>query len=158
MTQALNLLVVTMTGTAEMIAEDVRDSLATMFDVDLRLAENADIAFIDSGTPLLVVSSTYGQGEVPDPGKPLFQALEAASPDLAGLRYGVISLGDSIYANTFSRGGRLWDAALRARGAMPLKETLLLDASGPDDMAALAVGWTGEWVAAFRRELSQALV
>lgn len=158
MAQTLNLLVVTMTGTAEMIAEDVRDALAQGFDVNLQLAENVDLSFIDTETPLLVISSTYGQGDVPDPGKPLFQALQRAAPDLSALRYGVISLGDSMYANTFAQGGRRWDEALRMRGAVSLRDALLLDASGAHDMAVLAVGWAKEWATVLEHESPQVRV
>lgn len=137
-------LVVTMTGTAEMIAEDIQSS-QDCHELTLILAESADSSVFQ--TPyLLVVSSTYGTGEVPDPGKPLFASIDRERPDLSGLRYGVISLGDSNYEDTFANGGRLWDALLQACGASRLAETLLLDASGTDSMSELAIAWTAQWV------------
>lgn len=137
-------LVVTMTGTAEMIAEDIQHSQEG-HELKLVLAESANGSVFQTRN-LLVVSSTYGSGEVPDPGKPLFEALNSQRPDLSGLRYAVVSLGDTIYPDTFANGGRLWDALLLECGASRLVETLLLDASGADSMPDLAVAWAAEWV------------
>ena len=67
--------------------------------------------------------------------------------DLRALRYGVVSLGDhAAYPNTFANGGRLWDAALAARGARRILETLLLSASGAEDMSTQAVEWMSRWL------------
>lgn len=133
-----------MTGTAEMIAEDIQTS-QDGHDLGLVLAERTDPSVFQTRN-LLVVSSTYGTGEVPDPGKPLFESIDRARPDLSRLRYGVISLGDTIYKETFANGGRLWDALLQECGASRLAETLSLDASGADNMSDLAVAWAAQWV------------
>lgn len=146
--QPLNLLVVTMTGTAQYLAEDLVTSLAGRCAARLQLAEDSDVALFRSGTPLIVVSSTYGKGEVPAPGQPLFRALQALDEDLGALRYGLVALGDSIYARTFANGGRLWDQALQARGARRVGDPLVLDASAPDDPAAALGAWAQVWLAA----------
>lgn len=133
-----------MAGTAEMIAEDIQDSQSG-HELRLVLAERTDASVFQTRN-LLVVSSTYGIGEVPDPGKPLFESISSERPDLSHLRYGVISLGDSIYKDTFANGGRLWDALLQERGAWRVAETLLLDASDADNMSNLAVVWAAQWM------------
>jgi len=139
------ILIVTMTGTAEMIAEDIQVSQKD-HEIGLVLAERTDIGVLQARN-LLVVSSTYGSGEVPDPGKPLYEAIKRERPDLSRLRYGVISLGDTIYADSFANGGRLWDALLQDCGGKRLAETLLLDASGEESMSELAVTWALQWTA-----------
>ena len=133
-----------MTGTAEMIAEDIQHSQSG-HELRLVLAERTDASVFQTRN-LLVVSSTYGVGEVPDPGKPLFESIRRDRPDLAHLRYGVISLGDTVYKDTFANGGRLWDALLQERGAQRVAETLLLDASSADSMSDLAVAWAAQWM------------
>jgi MioC protein len=143
------ILVASMTGTAEMIAEDIRDA-HPQHQWTILMAERATAAALEGVTDLLIVSSTYGQGEIPDPAKPLYAALDAARPDLSGLRYGVVALGDSNYPATFANGGRLWDALLARSGARAPVELVTLDASGPDDMSGLAVEWSVDWVRAIQ--------
>ncbi|MDB5798254.1 MAG: flavodoxin family protein [Paucimonas sp.] len=137
-------LVVTMTGTAEMLAEDVIEAHQAGNALRLQLAERTEAAQLDQVTNLVVISSTYGTGEVPDPGKPLFESL--AGKDLSRIRYGVISLGDSVYPNTFARGGLQWDERLEQCGATRLVEPLLLDASSDENMSDLAVAWSAGWL------------
>jgi len=139
-------LVVTMTGTSEMIAEDIVDAHGAGHEFTLRLAEHAQPSILAQTRQLLVISSTYGTGEVPTPGKAFFDALSKSPMDLSHLRYGVIALGDTIYGDTFANGGRQWDTLLKECGAQRLAEPLLLDASGQDDMSGLAVEWAERWL------------
>jgi MioC protein len=46
----------------------------------------------------LIVTSTYGQGDVPDNAKSFYEDLKAKRPDLSRVRYGVFGLGDRTYA------------------------------------------------------------
>ena len=138
------MLVVTMTGTAEMIAEDIQHAHPG-HELQLILAEKADSSVFRTHN-LMVISSTYGLGEIPEPGKPLFESVSNLRPDLSGLRYGVIALGDSNYTDTFANGGRLWDDLLQKLGASRLAETLVLDASGAASMSELALAWANHWL------------
>ena len=136
----LLLVVSTVTGTAEMLAENLADA-AHGVQVRLALAESLAPADLCEEPFVVVVSSTYGQGEVPTPAQPLFDAIGAAG-GLEGVRYGVVGLGDrSLYAPTFANGGRLWDRALEAAGATRLAEPIYIDVSGPEDMTGLAEQW-----------------
>jgi MioC protein len=139
-------LVVTMTGTAEMLAEDIIAEYGGGNTFRLQLAERSDPAQLGQISKLVVISSTYGTGDIPDPGKPFFDTLQRTLPDLSHLEYGVISLGDSIYKDTFANGGLLWDALLRQLGAQQLRLPLLLDASAADDMSQQAIEWAGHWL------------
>ncbi len=139
-------LVVTMTGTAEMIAEDVIEAHGAGHEFALRLAEHVEPSILTQTRRLLVISSTYGTGEVPTPGKAFFDALSKKPMDLSHLKYGIIALGDTIYSDTFANGGRQWDLLLAECGAQRLADTLLLDASGQDDMSDLAVEWARGWL------------
>src|SRR5690606_25660008 len=132
-------LVVTMTGTAEMLAEDIIEALGGEHEFSLQLAENVEAEALQSVQDLVVISSTYGKGEVPDPGRKLFQALQANPEQLAHLRYAVISLGDSVYHETFAQGGKHWRTLLQGAGAREMHPPLLLDASADTDATAIAV-------------------
>lgn len=135
-----------MTGTAEMLAEDMRDSVQN-HTVELLLAERTTVDRVGSAEFLVVVSSTYGSGEVPEPAKPLFAALDAHPVRLSHVQYGVVALGDlSLYAPTFANGGRQWDALLEKKGARRATDTLIIDCSSAESMSEPATAWFRCWL------------
>ena len=142
----LTILVGTMTGTAELVADEVKDALA---------AEGAAVEILpmDRLTPeafqrpgrFLVCTSTYGQGDVPDNARDFFAALETARPGLAHVEYGVIALGDHTYAQTFCFGGKRFDRLLTELGARRQGDMLLHDASAGTIPEEVAVDWARDW-------------
>lgn len=85
-------------------------------------------------THALFIVSTYGEGDPPDAAAPFWRAAAAGLPDLAGLRYGVLALGDRSYAR-FCGFGRELDGWLQRGGANALFERIDVDRG---DDAALA--------------------
>ena len=84
-------------------------------------------------------------GDVPDNAQAFFSALESERPDLQGVRYGLISLGDRTYKATFCQGGLRFDALLSELGATRIGDALLHDAGSgtlPEDVAA---EWSVDW-------------
>lgn len=140
-------LIATMTGTAEMIAEDIADAHADRHQFTLQELKKASVEQVTAAEKVLLVSSTYGEGEVPEPTIPFFNQLRDAKPNLSGLTYGAITLGDSVtYPNTFANGGRLWDALLTELGATRSGDLLVLDASDPSDKSAITLQWAAAWL------------
>jgi len=135
-----------MTGTAELVAEEIETTLQVAgFAPQTRLMDSLDASIFDGGGVFLVVSSTYGNGDVPDNAQAFFAALSEAKPDLSNVVYGLVALGDTTYKATFCEGGLQFDRLLTQLGARRAGEPLKHDASSgtlPEDVAAeWAQGW-----------------
>src|SRR2546427_809588 len=98
----LTILVGTMTGTAQLVAQELE---LTLDDGEIRVRaapmDGLDADVFSGGGLFLICSSTYGQGDVPDNAKNLYESLQTVRPDLSNVQYGVIALGDRTYAETF---------------------------------------------------------
>lgn len=119
----LTILFGSQTGTAEGLAKRMakeagkRGFAATVLDM-----AQTDFTKLVAEKNVLVITSTYGDGEPPDNAKALHTALIAAaqaptpSPTLAHLRYSVCALGDTNYVQ-FCRCGQDFDSAFEKLGA-----------------------------------------
>ena len=143
------ILVGTMTGTAEMVAEDMQAAIQNDTDhtANLRLMDDLDeTAFDQSGSIYLIVTSTYGQGEVPDNALDFYEALTTKRPDLSDVRYGVFGLGDQVYADTYNHGGERFDRILSELGASRIGERYAHDANSTEMPEDKGVEWVQDWL------------
>lgn len=115
-------------GTSESAADVIADELAT-HDVSVYDMSDFDIDDLDPAVFHIIVCSTYGDGDLPTGAEPFFDALDTRAPDLNGLRFAVFGLGDSVYGDTFNRGGEIAAEKLCARGATQVGEHGRHDAS-----------------------------
>ncbi|MCY1204354.1 Sulfite reductase [NADPH] flavoprotein alpha-component [Variovorax boronicumulans] len=146
MEKNLTILVASMSGTAEAVAEEVAALLQDQgWRSAIRLMDEISLDALRPGL-YLICSSTYGTGEIPDNGRNLFDALETQRPDLSGLRYGVIGLGDSVYPQTFCFGGKRFDELWGALGAERIGERLDHDRRSPLHPDEAALAWAEVWV------------
>lgn len=142
----VSILVGTMTGTAELVAGDVKKALeAKGHAIDILLMDNLKADVFQRPGAFLIVTSTYGQGDVPDNARDFLADLQAVKPDLTGKYVGIIGLGDSTYQDTFNHGGQQFEQALQALNASIVGERMQHNASGgtlpEDDGIAWAVDW-----------------
>lgn len=147
MSLKITILVGTMTGTAQLVAQELEltwDDGETR--VETLLMEKADASVFGSEGVFLICTSTYGQGDVPDNAKALYEELKAKRPDLSQVRYGVFGLGDRTYAETFNFGGKRFDELLAALGAQRIGERVEHDASSGVLAEEAAVEWAAEWL------------
>ena len=146
MSLEVRILVGTMTGTAEMVAQEVQQSLQNSgHSAAYDLMDSLTAAVLQPGPVYLICTSTYGNGDVPDNAQAFYNSLQQERPKLAGIRYGVIALGDHTYKNTFCQGGIIFDKLLTELGAQRVGAILMCDASSGDLPEEKAAEWAGPW-------------
>jgi sulfite reductase (NADPH) flavoprotein alpha-component len=116
--QPLSILYGSQTGTAEKLAKAVSKEAAKHgFAPTIHDLAKYPTAQLSSEKHLLVVTSTYGDGEPPDSAKSFWEFLSGGSaPKLEQTRFSVLSLGDSNYPK-FCQFGKDVDTKLAALGA-----------------------------------------
>ena len=143
----LTILVGTMTGTAEMVAQEVQTALEALgHAVAILMMDDLDATVFQPRGVFLICTSTYGQGDVPDNAQEFFASLERERPDLSTVNYGLIALGDRTYKDTFCEGGIRFDTLLAELGARRIGEILKHDASSGTLPEEVAAQWIVSWV------------
>src|ERR687883_1053957 len=114
----ITILVGTMTGTAQLCAQEMELALDDgETEVEALLMDGVDSTVFQREGVFIICTSTYGQGDVPDNARALYEDLQAKRPDLSKVRYGVYGLGDRTYAETFNHGGKRFDDIFTPVGA-----------------------------------------
>ncbi|OJF96549.1 bifunctional nitrate reductase/sulfite reductase flavoprotein subunit alpha [Pararhizobium antarcticum] len=120
------------TGTAEELAKRCAADLGE-HGLKIRLAcmeECAADALLRENL-LLVVTSTFGDGEAPDNGAGFWRHLQNSKVQLPDLGFAILALGDSSYGE-FCGFGRRLDEKLEALGARRLLSRIDCDGDGED--------------------------
>lgn len=134
------------TGTAEKLAKQIAKE-AKPRGGNARVMDAAEHAKIDwaKETNLLVVTSTYGDGDMPDNAQGFWDWLQTdASKALTHLKFSVLALGDTNYEH-FCAAGKKIDARLEQIGAQRLHPLAECDV----DYEAKVKEWTGGALTAF---------
>lgn len=143
----ITILVGTMSGTAELAADEISNTLDDN-DIDSRIMrmEKASPATLAAGGDFIICCSTYGEGDVPDNGQALYKALQDERPDLSGVRFGLVAFGDGVYPNTFCFGGKKFAALFTELGATQLGEAVHHDRRGSVYPEDAAIEWVESWL------------
>lgn len=153
----LNILVGTMTNTAQLVAQEIELTLGDDDTVvKVQYMDGLDATAIKPGALYLICTSTYGQGDVPDNARSLYDSLVATRPDMASVRYGVIALGDRTYLQTFCFGGKKFDAIFSGLGAQRIGDVCTHDASAGTLPEEVCLEWAQAWAEQARTELAAA--
>lgn len=145
-TPTIKILVGTMTGNAERVAEEIEGAFGDRVRIITLDMDRLTPAVFGDEAIFLICSSTYGQGDVPDNARDFYNLLGEQRPALRRVRYGVIALGDMTYAQTFANGGKRFDAILTGLGATRLGEVFCHDASTGTLPEEEALPWVQAWL------------
>jgi len=115
-------------GNAEMIVHDLakaaagHELLARVENMD-----EVDINTLQQYERILIVVSTFGEGDMPDNAEALWRQIEnEQAPRFDNSYYSVLALGDRSY-ETFCRAGNRWDERMQALGATRLSPLVECD-------------------------------
>ncbi|ENY73094.1 protein MioC [Aeromonas diversa CDC 2478-85] len=142
----IDLFVGTVYGSAALVAERLSAELEGRGH-RVTINEEARAKHLSPERFLLLVTSTTGQGDIPDNLAPFADDLRNKAPWLSPLQYALIAMGDSAYGDTFCGAGRTLDGLLQELGARPLVPHLEIDASEEDEPERPALTWLKGWAA-----------
>lgn len=110
-------------GLAEKTAKMAADYglIPTVYDMD-----GFDAATLANHKRTLIITSTWGEGEMPDNAESLWQTVNSNSPSLSGVNFSICAIGDTAY-DEFCKAGTDWDDKYESLGASRVHQIQLCD-------------------------------
>ncbi|MBT0718635.1 FMN-binding protein MioC [Rosenbergiella epipactidis] len=131
-------------GSAEYVAEHLADKLSEAGHTS-ELLHGAELDEVPLEGIWIIVTSTHGAGELPDNLLDFSEALSEQKPDLSGVRYGAIGLGNREY-DLFCGAIKTLDEQLTQLGATRIGDRLEIDVLEHEIPEDPAEEWLVEWV------------
>lgn len=125
--RSLTILFGSQTGNAAGLAEKTA-KMASNYGLEANVVDmdGYDKSNLANIKRLLVITSTWGEGEMPDNAEALWQSVQSDAPALASMHYSVCAIGDTSY-DEFCKAGLDWDGKLAGLGATSVQEIKLCD-------------------------------
>jgi sulfite reductase (NADPH) flavoprotein alpha-component len=115
------------TGNAKKIAGNLAAKIKSVGGrVKLKAVEQYRILDLPKEKNLVLITSTHGEGEIPESGKAFYNYLISKEPNLENLKYSILSLGDNNYP-LFCEAGKIFDEEFKKLSANNFAPTLDLD-------------------------------
>ena len=123
--RSINILFGSQTGNAAGLAEKTA-KLAANYGLEPKVVdmEGLDPASLVSMKRVMIITSTWGEGEMPDNADGMWNAINANGPGLSSTHFSICAIGDSSY-DEFCKAGHDWNGKLAALGgneAHPIQE------------------------------------
>ena len=111
------ILVGSQSGNCESLADQTA-KLATLghLNAEIKLMDAATVDDISACSRLMIICSTWGEGEMPDNAQTIWDAAVDSKSDLSGVNFTVCALGDTSY-EFYCQSGKDWDTRLEEMGA-----------------------------------------
>ena len=123
----------TETGNAEVLAETAVE-MASSYDLTGKLYDMEDVTveMLEECKRLIVVCSTWGDGEQPVNAQDLYDStMEMGDGSLGSLKFAVLALGDTAF-DLFCESGKEWDAVLEEKGGIRVNDRIDCDTDYDD--------------------------
>ena len=123
----------TETGNAEVLAETAVE-MASSYDLTGKLYDMEDVTveMLEECKRLIVVCSTWGDGEQPVNAQDLYDStMEMGDGSLGSLKFAVLALGDTAF-DMFCESGKEWDAVLEEKGGIRVNDRIDCDTDYDD--------------------------
>ena len=141
---AATILFGTETGNAEMVADELVTVLDSFgFTSDVHSMADYPVEDLCGQQMVILITSTYVEGDLPDTAIPFFDALKHRKPDLSSMRFAAFGLGDSSY-DTYNNGIATLAEAVADLGATQIGATGRHDAESGLDPSDTAMAWARE--------------
>lgn len=129
----INILYGTQTGNAESVADDTAATARTHgLTPVVKSMDEIEIDQLAAMEYLLIITSTYGEGEMPDNAQLLWDQVSADSaPKMESLRFSILALGDTSY-DEYCKAGIDWDNRLVELGAERIYDRMDCDVDFED--------------------------
>lgn len=136
--RTINIIYGTQTGNSESVANDTAAVAKTHgLLANVKSMDELELDALVKMEYLLIITSTYGEGEMPDNAQLLWDAISADSaPKMEQTKYSVLALGDTSY-DLYCQAGIDWDNRLSELGANRLYDRIDCDV----DFDELAESW-----------------
>ena len=146
----LDILFGTQTGNSEAIAEDMsKIANEAGFRAKVNSLDNITMDILGNMENVAIITSTYGEGEMPDNAQLFWDALSAnTAPNLSNIKYSVLALGDTGYEE-FCHAGKLIDTRFEQLGATRIQERVDCDV----DYEESSEKWTSSLIAKWKPEV-----
>ena len=146
MSKKMLLLYGTETGNSELLAMDAEKLAADHeFDTTLKGMDEIDAGEIAEHGNVIIVCSTWGDGEQPDNAVYLYEACTDADDGIMdGVNFAVLALGDTAF-DLFCEAGIQWDEVMEDKGGNRINDRIDCDTDYEDE----AEEWLEETIALF---------
>ena len=146
MTKKILILYGTETGNSELLAMDAEKMAADSgLDATINGMDEVTVADMQEHDNLIIVCSTWGDGEQPDNAIDLYEAAtEAGDDDFSNLNFAVLALGDTAF-DLFCEAGIQWDDVLEQKGGNRINDRIDCDTDYDDE----AEEWLQETIGLF---------
>ena len=124
----------TETGNSELLAMDAHKK-ASEYDIESKCEclEDVGVDDLKLADYLIIVVSTWGDGEQPDNAQDLYDAVEELDDDaLNGVNFAILALGDTAF-DLFCEAGIQWDELLEKKGGQRFHDRIDCDTDYDDE-------------------------